>query len=93
MAVTLKSFAHYLSPAIPLPSNSQTGAASRLIQPPVRSRMTADDYSKDFMLDPATGAANSKADPEPCHQFDADKQLGRTSEMFDINGIVTLQCR
>lgn len=69
------------------------GTSSKQIQPPVTRHVLPDRYSTAFMKDPATGATQAKADPEPCHQFNADKMLGRTSKVFDINGIVTAQCR
>lgn len=58
--------------------------------------MQADSAFKAF--DAATssagdGAVTDELEADPCNTFKADQVLGRKSEMFDQNGIVTILCR
>jgi hypothetical protein len=43
----------------------------------------------DPMLQQGRGQPTSKA----CNSFDADKVAGRTSDVYDINGLVAMVCR
>jgi hypothetical protein len=41
----------------------------------------------------SAGTDDSGAAADPCNTFKADKVLGRSSDLFDVSGIVTLLCR
>jgi hypothetical protein len=48
----------------------------------------------DFRLwDGAAVCDDSPAAADPCNTFKADKVLGRSSDIFDQSGIITLLCR
>jgi hypothetical protein len=59
--------------------------------PFVSERLQAD---LDFQLwDGAAGVDDDGGGSDPCNTFKADKVLGRSSDLFDQHGIVTLLCR
>lgn len=53
-------------------------------EPPVASRILGDSFVQDFCNLPAANLA--AADQNECNDFNADKQLGRTKDLFDITG-------
>ncbi|WIA40653.1 hypothetical protein OEZ86_013989 [Tetradesmus obliquus] len=68
----------------------KAGRASGRV-PLLRERLLPDT---DFMLwDSAAGAEDDSAGSDSCNTFKADKVLGRSSDLFDQSGIVTLLCR
>lgn len=54
-----------------------------------RVRIVPDDYVNLYI----SFAGRSTAVADACNDFDADKQLGRTSKVYDISGIVGMFCR
>eukprot|EP00878_Enallax_costatus_P029652 GHUV01032192.1.p1 GENE.GHUV01032192.1~~GHUV01032192.1.p1 ORF type:complete len:557 (+),score=190.43 GHUV01032192.1:1035-2705(+) len=56
---------------------------------PARFRFVPDDYVAEF----AGFAGKSTAATTTCNNFDADRQLGRASNVYDISGVVGMFCR
>lgn len=81
---------------LPLPlcagraSSSEAYATARVVPDSY-----ADKYSKFNPLPPRSRGRRPRGDPaaQTCHSFNADTALGRTSQVYDINGIVSLLCR
>jgi hypothetical protein len=71
--------------------SSITGRASGRV-PFVTDRLQPD---VDFRLWDSAAARedDNSAAADPCNTFKADKVLGRSSDMFDQSGIITLLCR
>lgn len=73
------------------------GTASRDLLAPAatRRRMVEDKYTNEFAAYAAPPSQRAKRAKEaaPCHDFDADRAAGRTSKVYDINGIVSIFCR
>jgi hypothetical protein len=73
------------------------GTASRGLIAAVaaRRRIVEDTYTNQFAAVAAPPSQRAKRAKEgaPCHDFDADRAAGRTSKVYDINGIVSIFCR
>lgn len=65
-------------------STSVAAATSRIIPD-----SHVDQYSRFDPLPPQYSRRRQRT----CHSFNADTALGRTSEVYDVNGIVSLLCR
>lgn len=60
-----------------------------------RLRIVEDEFTNEFAAAAAPLSKQGKRakQAEACHDFNADKAAGRTSKVYDINGIVSLFCR
>ena len=75
-----------------LPAGTASSAESLAVQRMVPdSRMR--EYAASDPLPPQSRARMQAGDQGQCHDFTADAVLGRTSEVYDINGILSLLCR
>ena len=63
--------------------------------PAEQGRIVADPFTNEFAgyAAPASSRAKRAKEAAPCHDFDADRAAGRTSKVYDINGIVSIFCR
>ena len=59
--------------------------------------MVPDSYTQQYAafdpLPPRSRCRRPAVEQGQCHSFNADADLGRTSDVYDINGIVSVLCR
>ena len=74
----------------------RAGTASSA-EPPAVSRMVPDGFTQRYAgndpLPPRSRRRRPAEEQGQCHNFNADAVLGRTSDVYDINGIVSVLCR
>jgi hypothetical protein len=74
-----------------------SGTASRHLSAAAaaRHRIVHEDWSNEFagLVAPSSQRAKRAKEAAACHDFNADRAAGRTSKVYDINGIVSIFCR
>jgi hypothetical protein len=64
-----------------------------LHDPPLQHRFPDDAKVAEFCQSRVVSRAKGSAETKECNDFDADMQLGRTSEKYDFTGIFGIFCR